>query len=107
MTIAEREHRTPGKGTRVTESVAPGSPGKRTLTDAFGADAGGHGQGTMSTGDLSAQLQAERNARQPTGNVKFRAPKPTDISSILAAGKVPEAKLKDSIALALTRMAKC
>jgi hypothetical protein len=60
----------------------------------------------MSTGDVAGQIQAERDARQPTGNVKFRAPKPTDISAILAAGKVPEAKLKDSIALALTRMAK-
>ncbi|HEX8113966.1 MAG TPA: hypothetical protein VF516_39815 [Kofleriaceae bacterium] len=106
MTIAGREGREPGKTTRLAESIAPASPGKRALTDAFSADLGGHGQGMMSTGDLSGQLQAERAARQPTSNVKFRAPKSTDISAILAAGKVPEAKLKDSIALALTRMAK-
>jgi hypothetical protein len=90
MTIAERERREPGKTTRVTESATPASPGKRALTDAFSADGGGHGrgqgpgQGMMSTGDFSGQLQAERDARQPTGNVKFRAPKPTDISAILA-----------------------
>lgn len=106
MTIAERERREPGKTTRVTESATPSSPGKRALTDAFSADPGGHGQGMMSTGDFAGQLQAERDARQPTGHVKFRAPQPTDINAILAAGKVPEAKLKDSIALALTRMAK-
>jgi hypothetical protein len=105
MTIAERELREPGKTSRVNESVMPVSPGKRALTDAFSSDPGGHG-GLMTTGDLAGQLQGERDARQPTSNIKFRAPKPTDIASILAAGKVPEAKLKDSIKLALTRMAK-
>jgi hypothetical protein len=100
MTIAEREHREAGKTARANDAAAPISPGKRALTDAYS------GQGMMSTGDVAGQIQAERDARQPTGNVKLRAPKPTDISAILAAGKVPEAKLKDSIALALTRMAK-
>ena len=106
MTIAGRERHEPGKTTRLTESTAPASPGKRALTDAFSADLGGSGQGMTSTGDLSGRLQAERDARQPSGGVRFRAPKPTDISAILTAGKVPEAKLKDSIALSLTRMAK-
>jgi hypothetical protein len=105
MTIGERERREPGKGARITESVAPASPGKRALTDAYGVPPG-QAPGSMSTGDLAGQLQAERDARQPTGQVKFRAPRPTDVSSILAAGKVPEAKLKDSISLALQRMAK-
>jgi hypothetical protein len=102
MTIAEREAREPGKTSRVTESVAPTSPGKRALTDAFspglagqghahqGQAGHGPGQGMMSTGDLAGQLQTERDTRQPGGNVKFRAPKPTDISAILAGGKVPE-----------------
>ena len=106
MSIAEREAREPGKTSRVTESVAPTSPGKRALTDAFSPGLPGPAQNMMSTGDLAGQLQAERDARQPAGNVKFRAPKPTDINAILASGKVPESKLKDSIALALTRMAK-
>src|SRR5215510_14681075 len=92
MTIAEREHREAGKTARATDAAAPISPGKRALTDAYSG-------GMMSTGDVAGQIQAERDARQPTGNVKLRAPKPTDISAILAAGKVPEAKLKDSIAL--------
>jgi len=105
MTVGKREYG-PGKATRAAEAAAPAGmgPGKRTLTEAHGADAG-----TITTSDLAGHLQAERDARpgtQPTGNVRFRAPKATDINAMLAAGKVPEAKLKDSIALALQRMAK-
>jgi hypothetical protein len=77
-----------------------------SLSPVSSADPGGHERGMMSTGDFAGQLQAERDARQPTGNVKFRAPQPTDISAILASGKVPDAKLKNSLALALQRMAK-
>jgi hypothetical protein len=94
----ERAHHEPGRSTGASEGPAVASPGKRALTDAHA--------GVTTTADVATQLQGERDARRPSGNIKFRAPKPVDIASILAAGKVPEAKLKESIALALTRMAK-
>ncbi|HMG57479.1 MAG TPA: hypothetical protein VK601_28460, partial [Kofleriaceae bacterium] len=83
------------------------APGKRTRVEALGP-AGAAAPGVMGTAQLAQGLQAERDSRPGSpahGDARFRVPLGTDISSILASGKVPESKLKDSIALALTRMA--
>lgn len=60
---------------------------------------------------LFCALQAERDARPGDraaagGQIRFRLPSAADIKATLIAGQIPESKLKDSITLALTRMAK-
>lgn len=67
-------------------------------------------EGRITTGQLAANLQQER-ARRPGnlesgGPVRFRLNTAVDIKAMLASGKIPEDKLKDAMALVLTRMAK-
>lgn len=64
-------------------------------------------RGLVSTGDAARELGAANAARWAgPGAVRFRLPTGADVKAILAAGDVPEDKLKDSMATALTRMAK-
>jgi hypothetical protein len=115
MSEAGRERLVPGRGASIAEPVtASAAPGKRTLVEAHGhggmaVGSGGAAPGVIGTAQLAQGLQAERDSRPGSlahGDVRFRVPLGADIGSILASGKVPESKLKDSIALVLTRMAK-
>lgn len=58
----------------------------------------------VSTADAARGLSAARAARRPGGDARFRLPTGADVKAIIAAGNVPEAKLKESIATALGRM---
>jgi hypothetical protein len=74
------------------------------------ADAGGRPGGPSSlipTSQVAARIEREQpGAPGAGGPIRFRLPQGADIKSMLAAGKVPEDKLKESIATALTRMQK-
>jgi hypothetical protein len=60
------------------------------------------GQATANMADVWAQHPANPRSR---ADVRFRVPTATDVQAMLAAGDVPEDKLKAAMATVLTRMA--
>ena len=62
----------------------------------------------ISTGELASQLEPRAHDAQPWSptqpGTQFRLPTAAAIKAMLAAGEVPEDKIKDSISTALTRM---
>ena len=61
----------------------------------------------ISTGELSAKWRRGRESRRGAANQPgtfFRLPEAARIQAQMAAGEVPEDKIKESVALSLTRM---
>jgi hypothetical protein len=63
-------------------------------------------RGLIGTAELASRWNSARTERRRDPEVCFRVPSATTITALLAGGTVPEATLKNSIQLALERMAK-